>query len=176
MSKQQKNGLRNVKVLTTAAMLGALSVVIGIFCKNYLNISMGLFRITFEHFPIILTGLLFGPWVGFAVGLVSDMISYMLSIQSFGLSLIVSLGSGLVGFTSGIISHYVIKKSGTLQIIISTYAAHLVGTVIVKSIGLFRYYGWLVLWRIPTYAVIATLEVTLLIMLYKHKAFRKYLR
>ncbi len=176
MSTKKEKGLRNIRVLTTAAMLGALSIVIGIFCKNFLNFGNGLFRITFENFPIILSGLLFGPAVGAAVGIISDMVSYFLSTQSFAISPIVTLGAALVGLMSGLVSHYLIKKSGNMRIIFSVFAAHLVGSVIVKSFGLFVYYGWLVLWRIPTYAVISTLEALLICLLYKHKAFHKFMR
>lgn len=176
MSTKNEKGLRNVRILTTAAMLCALSVVIGIFCKNFLNFGNGLFRITFENFPIILSGLLFGPAVGAAVGIVSDMVSYFLSTQSFAISPLVTLGAALVGCVSGLVSHYVVKKPGIPRIVISTLSAHLVGSLIVKSYALFVYYGWLVLWRIPTYAVIATLEILLLCLLYKHKAFSKFMR
>ena len=59
---------KSIRVITLAAMLTAMSVVIGIFCKNFLNFGGGLFRITFENLPIILTGILFGPFVGAVVG------------------------------------------------------------------------------------------------------------
>ena len=180
MSKKQKNGLRNVKVLTTAAMLGALSVVIGIFCKNFLNFGNGLFRVTFENFPIILSGILFGPAVGAAVGIVSDMVSYFLSTQSFAISPIVTLGAALVGAVSGTISNYVIKKRGTLRVIISTLAAHVVGSLIVKTFGIYTYYsmsyGMLLLYRIPTYAAIIAVESFFLCLIFRHKAFTKYTR
>ena len=53
LSKREK-GLRNVRVLVFSAMLAAISVVIGIFCKNFLNFGNGLFRVTFEkHFKEI---------------------------------------------------------------------------------------------------------------------------
>ena len=180
MSKKQKNGLRNVKVLTTAAMLGALSVVIGIFCKNFLNFGNGLFRVTFENFPIILSGILFGPAVGAAVGIVSDMVSYFLSTQSFAISPIVTLGAALVGAVSGIVSNYIIKKRGTLRVVISTLAAHVVGSLIVKTFGIYAYYsmtyGMLLLYRIPTYAAIIAIESFFLCLIFKHKAFTKYTR
>ncbi|MBQ1194650.1 MAG: folate family ECF transporter S component [Clostridia bacterium] len=180
MSKQQKNGLRNVKVLTTAAMLGALSVVIGIFCKNFLNFGNGLFRVTFENFPIILSGILFGPAVGAAVGIVSDMVSYFLSTQSFAISPIVTLGAALVGAVSGTVSNYVIKKRGALRVIISTLAAHVVGSLIVKTFGIYTYYsmsyGMLLLYRIPTYAAIIAIESFFLCLIFRHKAFTKYTR
>ena len=180
MSKKQKNGLRNVKVLTTAAMLGALSVVIGIFCKNFLNFGNGLFRVTFENFPIILSGILFGPAVGAAVGIVSDMVSYFLSTQSFAISPIVTLGAALVGAVSGTVSNYVIKKHGTLRVVISTLAAHVVGSLIVKTFGIYTYYnmsyGMLLLYRIPTYAAIIAVESFFLCLIFRHKAFTKYTR
>ena len=180
MSKKQKNGLRNVKVLTTAAMLGALSVVIGIFCKNFLNFGNGLFRVTFENFPIILSGILFGPAVGAAVGIVSDMVSYFLSTQSFAISPIVTLGAALVGAVSGTVSNYVIKKRGALRVIISTLAAHVVGSLIVKTFGIYTdysmSYGMLLLYRIPTYVAIVAVESFFLCLIFKHKAFTKYTR
>ena len=77
----QKNLLfKSIKELTLAAMLVAMSVVIGIFCKSVLNFGGGLFRITFENLPIIISGLLFGPIVGGVTGIASDLISYLLSV------------------------------------------------------------------------------------------------
>ena len=180
MSMKKEKGLRNVKVLTTAAMLGALSVVIGIFCKNFLNFGNGLFRVTFENFPIILSGILFGPAVGAAVGIVSDMVSYFLSTQSFAISPIVTLGAALVGAVSGIVSNYIIKKRGIMRTILSVSAAHAVGSLIVKTFGIYAYYnmsyGMLLLYRIPTYAIIITLESFFLCLIFRHKAFTKYTR
>lgn len=173
MIAQKQKGIKNVKILVCAAMLAAISVVIGIFCKNFLNFGNGLFRITLENFPILLAGIAFGPVVGACVGAVADIISYMLSTQSLVISPIVTLGAASVGLVSGLISRYVIKKDGNARIILSVVAAHLVGSVLIKSVGLFAYYEWLVLWRIPTYVVIATVECVLLCYLYKNPVFTK---
>ena len=177
---QRQKGLRNVRVLATAAMLGALSVVIGIFCKNFLNFGNGLFRVTLENFPIILSGILFGPAVGASVGIVSDMVSYFLSTQSFAISPIVTLGAALIGAVSGLISNYVLKKRSTLSIILSVVCAHLVGSLAVKTFGIFAYYnltyGMMLLYRLPTYTVIAAIESSAICLILKHKAFKKYTR
>lgn len=177
---QRQKGLRNVRVLATAAMLGALSVVIGIFCKNFLNFGNGLFRVTLENFPIILSGILFGPAVGASVGIVSDMVSYFLSTQSFAISPIVTLGAALIGAVSGLISNYVFKKRSTLSIILSVVCAHLVGSLTVKTFGIFAYYnltyGMMLLYRLPTYTVIAAIESSAICLILKHKAFKKYTR
>ena len=83
MQTRKKSLFPDLKSLTLAAMLTAMSVVIGIFCKNFLNFGGGLFRITFENLPIILSGILFGPAVGGAVGIASDLVSYLLSSQIY---------------------------------------------------------------------------------------------
>lgn len=163
---------QNVKNLTLAAMLTAISVVIGIFCKNFLNFGNGLFRITFENLPILLSGFLFGPVIGGMVGLASDLISYLLSNQVYPPNLIVSLGAVIIGVLSGLLFRLPIK-SRTGRIVLSTSVSHLIGSVVIKSIGLYQYYGVLVLWRIPIYFVIATVEAVLLCVLFRRKSFTK---
>ncbi|MGM9643336.1 MAG: folate family ECF transporter S component [Eubacteriales bacterium] len=179
MNNKEK-GLRNVRILTTSAMLAALSIVIGIFCKNFLNFSQGFFRITFENFPIILSGIMFGPAIGAAVGIVSDVLSFFLSTQSFAISPIVTLGAALVGAVSGVMSHYVLKGKGNTRIVLSVVAAHFIGSVLVKTLGIYQYYHtsyWIMLlWRIGIYAVIASIEALLICLIAKHKAFEKHMR
>ena len=165
--KKRKN---NITRVTTAAMMTALSVVIGIFCKNYLNFAGGLFRITFENLPIILCGIVSGPVIGGAVGMLSDMISYLLSAQAYPPNLIVTLGATVIGVISGLVP-MIIKKKGTPQIILSGALAHLVGSMIIKTVGLYQFYGVLVLWRIPLYLVIAPLEIAAICLLLRRRSF-----
>ncbi len=173
MSKKSTHVFNSVKALTLAAMLTAMSVVIGMFCKTFLDYGMGLYRITFENLPIIISGIFFGPFVGGAVGLASDIISYLMSNQVYPINPIVTVGAVAVGVAAGLISKYVVKKSGYAQIIASGAAAHIVGSMIIKPIGLFQFYGWAVLVRVPMYLVIAPLEITLICLLYKNRNFRK---
>ena len=163
----------SVKRLALAAMLTAMSVVIGIFCKTVLNFADGLFRITFENLPIILGGIMFGPIVGAIIGAASDLLSYLLSPQTFPPNLIVTLGASVIGMTAGIVSKLVVKRHGALQFALSGGIAHLIGSVVIKSSGLFAYYQWLILWRIPLYLVIAPIEIMIMCLLYKNSAFRR---
>ena len=167
--KKRKN---NITRVTVAAMMTALSVVIGIFCKNYLNFAGGLFRITFENLPIILCGIVSGPVIGGAVGMLSDMISYLLSAQAYPPNLIVTLGATVIGVISGLVP-MIIKKKGTPQIILSGALAHLVGSMIIKTAGLYQFYGILVLWRIPLYLVIAPLEIAAICLLLRRRSFAR---
>ena len=171
----QKNNYRrfNTVTVTVAAMLTAISIVIGIFCKNFLNFGGGLFRITFENLPIILSGIMYGPIVGGMVGVATDLVSYLLSSQIYPPNLIVTLGCATVGITSGVISRYVIKTPGYKQIIVSGALAHIIGSMIIKSIGLYQFYGTMVLVRIPLYMVIAPVEIIIICLLYKNSNFRR---
>ena len=164
---------KSVKAMTLAAMLVAMSVVIGIFCKNFLNFGAGLFRVTFENLPIIMSGILFGPAVGGLVGICSDLVSYLLSNQIYPPNLIVTAGACAVGVASGLVARFIVRKRGRMQIIASGAAAHVLGSMIIKTAGLYQIYGILVFWRIPLYLVIASLEILVLCWLFGRDAFRR---
>ena len=162
-----------LKRLTLGAMMAAMSVVIGMFCKTFLNFGGGLWRVTFENLPIILAGVFLGPITGGAVGVVSDLASYLLSPQIYPPNLVVTFGAFAVGVISGLVARFLIRERGTKQIVLSAAAAHAVGSMLIKPIGLFQFYGWAVLVRIPLYLVIAPLEILLLCLLWRQKSFRK---
>ena len=169
---QKGKFFKNIRSLTLAAMLTAVSVVIGIVCKSFMNFGSGLFRVTFENLPIILSGILMGPAVGGIVGVASDLLSYMLSSQIYPPNLIVTTGAASVGIMSGIISKYLVKERGSKQVVLSSAAAHIVGSMIIKPIGLYKFYGILVLWRIPLYLVIAPIEILILFFVFKRKSLK----
>ena len=171
--RREKGVKDGVRYITLTAMLVAMSVVIGIFCKSVLNFGGGLFRVTFENFPIILSGIILGPVTGGVVGVASDMISYLLSGQTYPPNLLVTLGAFLIGVTSGLVAKYVVKKRSNFQIALAGGIAHVLGSMIVKPIGLFAYYGWAVLWRVPMYFVIAPFEIIIICLLFKNSAFKK---
>ena len=162
-----------LKRLVLGAMLAAMSVVIGMFCKSFLNFGGGLWRVTFENLPIILAGVFLGPVTGGLVGIVSDLTSYLLSPQIYPPNLIVTFGAFAVGVTAGLMAKFAVRERGTKQIALSAAAAHVIGSMIIKPIGLFQFYQWAVLVRIPLYLVIAPLEIFLLCLLWRQKSFRK---
>jgi len=160
--------------MTVAAMLIAMSALIGIFCKTYLNFLDGVLRVSFENLPTILAGIMFGPIVGGLCGVATDIISYLISPQSYFFLPVVSLGSFLVGATSGIMAKFAVKKHGTVQVIAAGGTAHLIGSLIVKSIGLFPIYNWMILWRLLLYVFgIIPIELTILCLLFKKSSFLK---
>ena len=162
------------KKIAFAAMLVAMSVIIGIFCKNFMNFGLGLFRITFENLPIILAGIYLGPIGGGFVGIATDLISYLLSSQIYPPNLVVTIGAALIGITAGVIP-YIFKKRGYSQIVLSATLSHVIGSMIIKSIGLYQFYGFAVLWRIPTYIGIAAIEIFIMCMMYRNRSIRNML-
>ncbi len=126
-----------LKTLTAAAMLVALSVAIGLLCKNFL--TFGWYRVTFENMPVILSGLLFGPVVGAAVGAIADVVSCLCSVNP-NLNPIITVGAMSVGALSGFVP-YIIKRRGKAQTALAVALAHLVGQVCIKSVGKIVYMG-----------------------------------
>ena len=59
------------------------------------------------------------------------------------------------------------------QIIISGAFAHIVGSMIIKPIGLYQFYGMRVLWRIPLYLIIAPIEIFVICVLLKRRSFAR---
>ncbi len=163
------------KKIAFAAMLVAMSVIIGIFCKNFMNFGLGLFRITFENLPIILAGIYLGPIVGGFVGVATDLISYLLSSQIYPPNLIVTAGAMMIGIIAGLVPMLLVRKRGCAQIVISSICAHIIGSMIIKSIGLYQFYGIAVLWRIPVYIGIASVEIFIICILYKNRNIRNLL-
>ena len=171
-----KNRLRlfgTIHTLAFSSILCAMSVVIGIFCKTYLNFGTGLFRVTFENLPILISGIFYGPVIGAILGVATDLISYLLSPQTYPPNLIVTAGAMAVGLVSGLSSRFLVRRSGYRKIIVSGTIAHIVGSMILKPIGLFQFYGYAVLFRIPLYLLIAPIEILLVCLLYKNRNFRK---
>ena len=177
MQKKVKNTrvaiFGSIRIMTLSAMLTAMSVVIGIFCKNFLNFGGGLFRITFENLPILLSGIMFGPLVGGIVGAATDVVSYFFSNQIYPINIMVTIGAASIGVVSGFFSTLVFRKKGVMRIIIPSLLAHIIGSMFIKSVGLYSYYGIAVMWRVPLYFIIAPLEIVLMCAMYKNSAVRK---
>lgn len=67
-------GIKNPAVLTTAALLVAMSVILGWFKVSVTN----LIEIRFQMLPIAVGGMMFGPLVGGIMGAMEDVLSYII--------------------------------------------------------------------------------------------------
>ncbi len=161
----------NPRILCVSALLIALSIVLG----KYLAISTPVFRFSLENLPILMAGIFFGPVIGGLVGGVADIIGCLQ--VGYTINPLITLGGVLVGVLSGTIALCFSRKDRGLSvptIIAAVAAAHIVGSMIVKTWGL----AWFtdvpfetLLWRVPLYIVTGALEGAVLVLLCRNKLF-----
>ena len=181
MEKQEKKsfgtGYRHpLQITVFSALLGAISIVLG----KYLAFNAGEFlRFSFENLPVMLGAIAFGPIVGAVIGTLADLLGSLM--VGYAINPIITLGAATVGFVGGGV-FMLLKRSKLplgLRIVIAEIAAHLIGSVLIKSIGLYAMYGVsypvLLLWRTLNYAIVSALEITVLIILTRNRAIMKIL-
>ena len=162
----------NVRVLIIAALLTALSGAVG----KVLSIDVMPFaRIGIENLPIVMAGIWFGPFVGGAVGFGADMFGCLL--KGFPPNPVTTLGFVSIGIVSGLVSMYMFRSNKTLSIVLADLAAHIVGSMIIKTIGLYYLFGGqypitiMFMWRVPLYIGIVIVESAVILLLMKNRAF-----
>ena len=165
--------LKDPRVLTAAALLTAVSLSLAFGAKSLFG--SGPIRVTIENLPIFLGGYLFGPVIGLLIAVAADLLSCLIS--GMAPNPIITAGAAAVGLISGLIFRYLpARVSLRLRVVLGVAAGHIAGSMLLKSIGLYPFYGIAVLWRIPLYLAIGALETLILILLLKNAAFRDQLR
>ncbi len=161
----------NLRILCASALLVALSVVLG----KYLAVSTPIFRFSLENLPILMAGIFFGPLIGAVVGVVADLIGCV--VMSFTVNPLITLGAALVGAIAGLVPLLLArdgKPPRPVVVCLAVGLAHAVGSMTVKTIGLAIFASVptdKLLWRIPLYLVIGTVECILLVLLTRNKLF-----
>ena len=156
-------------------MLTALSVIIGIVCKNFFTVAV-YYRFTLENLPVIFASVVFGPLTGAAVALAADAVSCLLSTNP-AINPIISAGAAAVGLSAGIVARYIIPRRGIKQYAAAAVTAHIIGQVIIKSIAKYVYFGmpWYgVFIGLACSAVAVTVEIFIINALLNNKQIVKY--
>ncbi len=135
----QKKHFNGVQKLTLSAMLAAMSVVIGIVCKNFLTFQI-YYRFTLENLPVVFAGLLFGPAAGALVGAAADVVSCLCSVNP-AVNPLITLGAVCVGLCAGLVPRYLVRRPGLAQIAAAEALGHLVGQVGIKSVAKIWMFG-----------------------------------
>ncbi len=167
--------LGNMKVLVCSAVFAAISII----CGKFLAISIGdTIRISFENTPIILSGFCFGPVVGLLTGLVADIVGCIL--RGYAINPLITLASVFIGFAAGAIFSLLHKANLNLKLFISVVVCHAVGSVVIKTVGLFLMYGTpflpTLLARTVNYIIVALAEFLILKILLRNRAVTHVLR
>ncbi|HIV85419.1 MAG TPA: folate family ECF transporter S component [Candidatus Monoglobus merdigallinarum] len=161
----------NLKVMLICALLISMSIVF-----KQIAITMGPFRISFENLPLLISGMIFGPVIGLVTGAVSDILGCFFS--GYTINPIITVGAASIGLISGLVSFYAFKKNPGLRTVAAVAAAHIIGSMIIKSIGLHVYYQYpfsALALRVPLYIIIGSVEGFLSVMLLRNKAFSKHI-
>ncbi len=95
-------GKTQVIQLTTATMLTAVGVILGNFSIILPVFSIPALRLDIVAIPIILSGLILGKWYGMGVGIIIDLINFLLYGQG-AYHIGFTINNALIGLFSGMI-------------------------------------------------------------------------
>ena len=152
-----RSSFGSIQVLIMMALFIALSIVLG----KQLSLMAGIF---------------FGPLAGLTVGACADLIGCLL--VGYAINPIITAGAASVGFISGLVYKNCFRTKPKLRLAASVGAAHVIGSMILKSIGLRIYFGYplqMVALRVPLYIVIGCAEGYIIYLLLRNKAFGRQL-
>lgn len=159
----------SLKLLTRIALLAAISLILGKFLSFKLE-PWG--RISLENLSVLLCGYLYGPLAGALCGAVGDLVGCL--AYGYSINPIITLGAASIGTMAGLFGmHGALKKP---RLWLSVASAHLVGSLVIKSIGIYVFYATplpTLALRIPIYLITGTIEFTILYLLLKNKGLRK---
>ena len=164
------------KHLSTLVLCSLLAAMTMIF-KRFAVFNIDWLRLSLENTPVILSGILFGPFAGMITGAVGDILGCFYC--GFGINPVITLGMALVGGLSGFVFHITSKWYLLPRLLCAVYAGHIVGNMIVKTIGIYWWYAtpWpTLILRAPTYLIIGGAEVVIFCILLKSRAFIRQLR
>lgn len=162
------------RTLTLMALLIAMSSVF----SRLLTISTGFLRFNLGSLPVLLAGVLFGPWGGLTVGIVADLIGGVLA--GYAINPLISLGAGAIGGVCGLVLPHLPRRlplGAKLQI--SVLLGYLTGSVVINSLALRLFYGyaWSVLAaRIPNALALSVANAVLLRILLENKSLKAVIK
>lgn len=173
MSKSSRSP-RPLRVTVACSLLVAVSIV----CGKFLQFPVGeALRFSLENLPILLAGAAFGPLAGALVGTVADLIGCL--AVGYAINPLVTLGAAAIGLVGGGVYRLAGKLPLGWRVTLAVAAAHLVGSVVIKTFGLAQFYtipfGTLILWRLFNYAIVGAAEGLLLAALMRNKTLRAML-
>ena len=175
---QKNKNVRSVgslRDMVTCSLLVALSII----CGKFLQIPVGeMLRFSFENLPLLLAGMMFGPLAGMLVGIAADLIGCI--AVGYVINPLITCGAAAIGLLGGVIYRLTNKMTMFFRILLSVCAAHLIGSVVIKTFGLSQFYDMpfflLMLWRLLNYLLVGAAETLLLFALMKNKALQSMMR
>lgn len=157
----------NLRGIVFLALLTALSIVIGRLLLINLTNSL---RISFGNIPIILASLWFGPVAGMAVGFVSDFVGTNL-FSSFPWYPPLAVTPVFFGLFPSLMKPLLLKQISFWRLLVVIMSTNVFGTMLWSTYALSNMTGTpflsLIVYRVPLYICIATLETICIYYLQK---------
>ena len=164
----------STRVLVACAVFIAMSIAFGKLLAFNLGSSI---RISFENPPVLMAGILFGPLAGAAVGAGADIIGCIM--VGYSINPVITAACAGIGAVSGLMYRYVMKdRSQIIRLAFSVGTAHIICSMIIKSIGLYLWYHTqlqILVLRIPLYTCIGLVEGIIIYQLIRSRAFMEQL-
>lgn len=128
----------NLKKLILASIFIALAII---FTRLF-SVQLGkILRIGLGHLPILLAGILLGPFWGAAVGALSDVVGFMVSPLGDFFIPGITISAALWGFIPGIIVRYTFKSKKMWAILASCITCGVLIDIVLTPLWLSLAYG-----------------------------------
>lgn len=138
--KPKKKGLA-VKVICYAAAFVALSVVTNVF-EVYLGVNASN-KLSFNYTVCFFAGAFLGPFVGFIVGALGDVLGYLINPAGGAFNPAITVVTGLIGTISGLV-FWIAKKRGKgekdILLTVLSYVLILLVCTNLNTLSMYFYY------------------------------------
>ncbi len=160
------------KLVVRLALFAAISIILGKFLSFKLE-PWG--RISFENLTVILAGYAYGILPGAVCGIVADILGCF--CYGYSINPIITIGAAAVGAGAGAFGKCGMLK--TQRLWPSVLLAHAVGSVLIKSIGIYVFYSTpldVLILRVPIYMITGALEYALLRIILSNRGIKELMQ
>ena len=163
-----------------AANLGLLTAISIVLTRVFGLIipvaGVGALRLSFGEIPLILAGVLFGPWAGALTGVASDLIGYLINSHGGAFFPGFALSAALTGFIPGLLLHKHRQKLLLGQVGGTVVITDLITGVFLNTLWLTILYGqgFFVILPMRLLARLVTLPIYTVAVLIINRTHQKY--
>lgn len=138
--------------------------------------GVGALRISFGEIPLILAGIIFGPWAGAVTGVASDLIGYAINSHGGAFFPGFALSAALTGLIPGLLLHKCRENLLWWQVGVTVLLTDLVTGVFLNTLWLTILYGkgFFVILPARLLARLVTLPIFTLAVFLVNRAYQAY--
>jgi ECF transporter S component (folate family) len=124
---------KTTHAIVVSGLLTALSIVLTrLFAANFMIAGIQASRLSIGFVPIMLAGMILGPWWGLAVGGLADALGFLI-FPSGAYFPPITLTSALVGLTPALIARYAVRAPDWLKTLFSVTAVQILCSMLLQT-------------------------------------------